>query len=787
MSKQTRANATGDRIEHPSIKGLSQYSRCSMETLILRATTTTLVSVSILAIALVVAAGVPNPARGQAAIALSPETAPARDIGTVSARGGPSALSAEPAPGTAAFVAPSRAPLDTAQPASVVGQRFIERNVVPTQNYDSIIKFSPSVHNVEPVGAGLQQNFMETIRGFTYKQFNTTFDGLVLPGTQGSFAPQSEAYFMAHDIGSVRIDRGPGSASTIGYATFGGNVDIRSKAPQNSFTLNPYTTIGSFGTWLRGFEVDTGVLPQLNGARGFIDLSAVDGGGYLTNTTTRRRNGFTKLEVPAGDSTLITFVSMLNTSFNNTPIGATLNQIRAFGPDYGLNGDPKSQAFKFYNKDWYTADFEYLRIRSDLGDGWGIEFTPYTASYYHRGTVGEDPNGTTANLTGTFTVNGVPTKLTNNVPGRSVHSDFRTWGMVLRGTRDTDFGQARAGVWFDYNAGNDYRTYVVLDMNNAAYIPKGRDSPFDRAYHTSLTTTQPYFEFALKQSPDLVITPGIKFTSFTRDLDAKVNVGTRVPARYTKDYSAIQPSIDVRYTFMPSLVGYAQIAKGFLAPPLNVLQTLTPQELKPQETWNYQAGVTWQNDWLTLSGDVYYIDFGNRIASQKVGVDTLFFNGGGAIYQGFECEGTVRLGGGVSLYGNASLNETHYRGSTVQLANAPDRTASFGVIYDRDGLSAALIGKYVGKQYGQDTAGPTVGGIATLQNAFPIRSYMTADFAMGYTLGVLNGRKVDFRLNVNNIFDDHSLIALNTTTAAGAGLYWTNPGRSVFFTLSASL
>jgi hypothetical protein len=77
----------------------------------------------------------------------------------------------------------------------VVGPGYIRNNTVGTENYDNIIKFSPSVQNVEPTGAGLQQNFAETIRGFNYKQFNSTFDGLVLPGTISSFAPQTGAYF----------------------------------------------------------------------------------------------------------------------------------------------------------------------------------------------------------------------------------------------------------------------------------------------------------------------------------------------------------------------------------------------------------------------------------------------------------------------------------------------------------------------------------------------------------------------------------------------------------------
>lgn len=448
-----------------------------------------------------------------------PDSPTATDIGTVSATGA-GGLSAAPQPGTAAYVAPSRAPLDASQPTSIVGQHFIDRSVVPTQNYDSIIKFSPSVQNIEPVGAGLQQNFLETIRGFTYKQFNTTFDGLVLPGTISSFAPQSEAYFMAHDIGSVRVDRGPGTASTIGYATFGGTVDIRSKEPLDSFTVNPFTTVGSLNTLLTGVELDSGVRPELNGARGYLDLQALNSDGYLTGTSTMRRNAFSKIEVPIGDNTVITFVGMVNTSYNHTPIGATLAQIGQRGANYGLNQDPTSQAFKGYNADHYSADFEYVRVKSNLGDGWGIEETPYTASYYHGNIVGLDPNGTTPNLTGRYFINGTATALTNAVPGRAAHSDFRDWGNVVRVTKDTGYGQARAGLWFDNNAAGAYRTNILLSQHNVEYTRNTTASATDYNYHTTLRTYQPYFEFALQPVPELVITPGLKYTSTTRYLDA---------------------------------------------------------------------------------------------------------------------------------------------------------------------------------------------------------------------------------------------------------------------------
>jgi len=230
-----------------------------------------------------------------------------------------------------------------------------------------------------------------------------------------------------------------------------------------------------------------------------------------------------------------------------------------------------------------------LRVKSDLGDGWGIEETPYTASYYHSGTVGLDPNGTTPNLTGRYFANGAATTLSNAVPGRSVHSDFRDYGNVLRATKDTSWGQGRAGLWFDRNAANVYRTNIVLSQSDVLYSTSATRSPYDYKYHANLTTYHPYLEFAATPLPGLIVTPGLKYTSITRGLDAPINQTTRLPAKYTRTYDAIQPSIDAHYTFAPGVVGYVQVAKGFLAPPLGVLQTTAPQSLSPQDTWNSKS------------------------------------------------------------------------------------------------------------------------------------------------------------------------------------------------------
>ena len=136
---------------------------------------------------------------------------------------------------------------------------------------------------------------------------------------------------------------------------------------------------------------------------------------------------------------------------------------------------------------------------------------------------------------------------------------------------------------------------------------------------------------------------------------------------------------------------------------------------------------------------------------------------------------------GVFAYANGSLNDAVYTASRVALAGSPRQTAAIGPIFERDGGYASILAKFIGPQYGLDSNANGLG------NSLPLKSYTDVDLSLGKTISILNGRKISGRINVSNLFDDHSPIYVTGTTAAGTGLYYTNPGRSIFFTVAAFL
>ena len=717
-----------------------------------------------------------------------PSGAP-ENIGTVEGSAvGTGAAAAVPA--TAAQFAPSRPSLEQQQPTSTIGAEQLQKFTIPTEDYNDIVALSPSAMDVSPAGPGLQQDFAQSIRGLQYTEFSVLIDGLQLQPSPGNLSPQPAVYFMEHDLGSVTVNRGPGLASDIGSATFGGFVSIKSAPLSADAYVEPYGTFGSFGTKLFGVELSSGDIAQLNGARVDLDLSREEARGADTGLETERRNLYFKYQQPIGRSTLVTTYVNLDNDDTDTPYGTSLKNIVAYGPNYSLNADPTSQDYAGYNRDNYTSDIEYLRVKSDLGRGYGVEGTIYTQGYYHRGTETADPGGSTPNLIDkTIYINNVATPVTDDVQGTADHNDQRDWGALLRFTKDTSIGQGRVGVWFDHISNDLYRYNVDFTQGTVAYTTKPGATPYTYDLFNTLTTVQPYGEFELHPVKRLSVTLGVKYDAVTRSLQGPLD---RTSPPQAEDYHAafnrVLPAFSANYRIRDDLSVYGQAAKGYLTPPLNVFYTTNVTGINPSSTWNFQAGTVYQRSWLDVGADLYYISYGDYISHRTIGPgNVLYFNAGGAYFQGAEAEATAKLGYGFALYANGSLNDSAYETNGQNLAQTPRRTGALGLIYDKgslfrqgDDVHGMIIAKNVGPQYGQDNY--KVGSY----DEYPVKSYNFVNLDGGYILPVLRHR-LTFDVQVYNLFNDESITQFAGSAVSGEALYWTQAGRSIFFSVSARI
>ncbi|MDE2604880.1 MAG: TonB-dependent receptor [Burkholderiales bacterium] len=748
-----------------------------------------------------------------AATAAQAQTTPT-DLGAVQA--GAQSDSASAKKGTAPQQALSQGSLVATQPQSIVSQQVIQNTNASTATYTDIVAITPSVTDIEPNGAGLSEASSAVggpyIRGFKDGQYNVTFDGIPW-GDSNDFTHHSTVYFMAQDLGSVVVDRGPGDASNIGPATFGGTIANLSKEPLDKPQTTLYGTIGSWNTRLAGAEFDTGVMKNYGDLRAFIDYRQITSDGALSNAGQRRGNLFIKAEKPVGEQSLLTFVAMKNSTVEHSPIGATSypyvdpnmgtsalpGQMQALGSNYAYNSNPLSQAYGPYNYDDLQSDFEYVGLNTRIGN-WAVDNKLYTYAYYHNGYSGSAPNDQACAYGTLDCVNGVSdgtmpnaaayntagtSPVTNNSDGTvnlyQMYMNYRSVGDILRAEEQLTNGTLKAGAWIDhqYNSRFETSSYAGNGVYNS-----------DRKMQDTLDQFQPYVEYAWNAAPNLIVTPGLKYAYFRRTLDAQINQGTGLPATADQTWTKLLPTLDLHYKLQPGWVVYAQAAEGFLAPNLNTFYNTNPNQaaaaVSPQKTANYQLGTTWRSDRMTLAADVYRVNDNNAVTKVKFTTGgTPVYTYGQSHFQGGEVEGTYVLGGGFSVYANASYNvaiDDNPGNSDYgqQFAGVPKHTEALALLYTRGPWDGSVVTKFIGSRYG-DYASPS-------HPVYPFGAVALTNLNLAYTVqdgqGALpKGAKIS--LQVTNLFNKNELSSLAGYTYSGnIPLFFNTPPRGVMLNFS---
>ena len=698
--------------------------------------------------------------------------------------------------------APTQSKLDALQPQSIIGVDHIANSVVSTADYAAIANLAPGVSNVQTNGPGLSESKHLTLRGFDDNSYNVTYDGIPF-GDQNDWSHHTTSYFPAKLIGRIVVDRGPGTASTIGQATFGGTLAMFSKDPREEMTYVPTLSYGSWNTRLAHFEANSGLLPSLNDASLIGSYQHMTSDGYRTESDMDRDTYYLKYLQPIGSNTTLTVLSTYNDIHFSNPGTVTQQQIDKLGHDYGLSSSPTSTDFTGYNFQEKQADFEYIGIVTRPSKNWEFDNKAYTYSYNNESR--EKPKtktvAGTVNYLGSFKVN-----------------QYRTYGDYFVATHTDAIGALKAGFWIDYTRNPRYLyglNYTqtgnkTIDVNPATVLfPSVAANPTTAAgarnYNYSYRmvewakTQQAFTEYAWHASDALLVNAGVKYFRFTRDLEAEVNqTKARKPLSLDHTDSKVLPYLSANYLLTPTWSVYGQYAQGLLSPNLNQFYVDTPaaNTIKPSETSNYQAGTVYKNDRINASADVYFIDFKNYAYSGPVnssGDPAYIGVADGARYKGAEAEATYYVGAGFSLYANGSIAKAKFKGSDLDVPTVPAHTAALGYVYDHGGFFSSFVGKYVsGWTVYDKLTNPDIAGGGASRSA-KSDGYWIGDLSVGYGMTFDRSfvRSLKVRMQVSNVFDKDVQV-LDSIDPSAANAYAGDafnvlPGRSYFLTLSTEL
>lgn len=685
-------------------------------------------------------------------------------------------------------IAPVTASLQTTQPQSIISRSFIEDSLPATSTFNDIALISPSASTTGNTnGIGLSESKLQ-LRGFQDAEYNITYDGVPFGDTNDP-SHHSNTFFPSNTIETLIIDRGPGNASQLGQATFGGNVNLFSRATREDASAEIKARYGSFDTYFARGVLQSGAVSALGGSEFMLSGQYANTHGALTYNRYKAYNIFGKASIPLGPDAKLTLLATYNENSFNQPDkdGATLAQVAKFGKDFSLNNDATTQNYYKYNHTKKTTDFEIAHLEAHLSPDVTFDNKAYTYSYDNETLSGADATlfGTVdaatlakANMV-TLTPGGAKTV---GVPGYTKTNKYRVYGDIAKVHYDFGFGALTAGAWIEH-AGT-YRQQRDIDQvtGQRNYIEKkavdpvtGALTPADIRFDQNSETnqTEEFVELELRPFDGLSITPGYKHVDFNRKINALYNQKTRIPQNVSSTYTADLPFLTANYAINPHLAVYGQYARGFLAPPLKVLYVNNPSlsdGLAPQRSTNYQAGFVYHGSHISLDADVYYIDFKNKftsITSTVPGEGKIFINNGAAVYKGIEGQATYAFDNGLAVFVNGSRNyaKTNNPGAPkLQLATAPFWTAAGGVLFKHGPIRFSLIDKYTGVQYG-DNGEPA---------AYRIRGYNTAILSARYDIGPAR-----IGVEVSDLFNSRSVTNISPGSSVPFDKYYYQAGRAI--------
>lgn len=710
---------------------------------------------------------------------------------TVYAHAADDAAAADPGPtqvveirsslNTASSSAPSKGSLDARSALSEVSDQFVRDFTSPVADYSQVLQMAPGMFSYSSNGVGLGDN-KTTMRGLADSNSVIAFDGIPFNDTNG-VSHHAWVFFPSQFTGGAVIDRSPGSAATIGQATFGGSINLLSRDLDSQQRTS---VTGSYGTWntsLVGIEHATGQFGPDGRSNLLVNVQQMKSDGYQTYNQQKRDAASLKYRYQLSDSTTVTlFSSWLNLT-NNTPNIKGVSRANYDQGNYNalLSDDPAKPNYWGYNFYDISTAFNYVGVTTDLGGGWKLDDKAYVYRYWNQ----QHYNGATISASSAID------KL----------NSYLTKGNVLRLSQESSLGVLRTGVWYDY--AKSFRYQIPSDprtwLNQAA-------PNFSETYQT--TTVQPYIEYEFHVTPALRITPGVKYASYKQNFRHLQDNGGAVSTLggvYNKasgtitggapyidnsvKYTDTLPSLDLHYQLAPTWSAYAQIARGDQIPATGVFDVAnakvatTPKATKSTTT---QLGTVWQSEKWNLSADIYRIRLDSPYSSSldPVSGEPVYYLNGKEISQGVEAEGTVMLGNGFSVYGNATFGSTKYD-TGKWVAGAPADTETLSLNYQHAGWNTGLFFKRVGKVYADNGA---------THEAFGIDPVTLANLFINYRLKnpVSFAKLAKLQIGVNNLFNRHSIVdiaAAGTKTSSSAApsqadLLTVTPARSVSATLT---
>jgi iron complex outermembrane recepter protein len=659
----------------------------------------------------------------RASVEVRPDTADLTFALTVGSASENVTVAADATHSVANALAPMTARLDATSAQTIINASFIQNFSSPIADFGELVQMAPSTFTLSSDGVGLGQS-KTYFRGFPDGDYDIDFDGIPFYDTNTP-THHSWAFFPAQAVGSINLDRSPGTASTIGPTPFGGSIHLLSRDLSPVDSIRATFSGGSFNTYLYDLAYDSGPFGPGKKLNTDIDVHHLQSHGYQSLNNQQYNSGDLKLEYRLTDKTTLTGFSEVIWVDANTPnfaatrcqmYGVTSSAYNCYlsgnsGPLYpytnaGINflltnnSNPLLYLNTEYNYYHVPTDFEYVGVHHEFAKGWLLDIKPYTYNYDNSEKYSNvTPITESTTIDGSKTYLGMAIEPCNVIVtskkgvsalpcGVDKYNSYRKYGETSELSNVSKYGVFRTGLWYEW-ANTNRHQYPSDPLNSWAdqALPNFAEKFVTNSY-------QPFAEYQWHATPRLDITPGIKFAYYTvgtqQFADDGKTIGCFVPGTCNPltnslvnpsafisnggSYFATLPSAVANYRIRSNMSAYVQLAQGSIVPPSAVFDykqstngTFLGVGQLPlqQKNTTFQTGTVLIFKHVTFDADYFHIHFDNSYSSttDPVTGEPDFYAQPPSVTQGVEGQSNIQFAHGIGAYLNASYNHAVYVGT----------------------------------------------------------------------------------------------------------------------------
>jgi iron complex outermembrane receptor protein len=699
----------------------------------------------------------------------------------------------------AAQLSPVKSLLDAGSARTEITSGYVSEFTSPVTDFADITQAAPGTVSYSENGVGLGQAKIY-FRGFVDDDYTMTWDGVPFEDANDP-SHHSWAYVPAPAIGYVDFDRSPGTASDFGPSNYGGSIHMFSPHLPDSTSMVASESYGSFNTNQILGEFYSGLFGGPNPKANFwFEGHHMSSDGYQTDNFQQRTAGTAKFTYKFSDKTDLAAIGTVVLVDSNTPDSdPTRAQIAQFGDNFLLQSNqfnPDGSYNALYYR-YYTyhvpTNFEVVTLNSDLGHSWHFELKPYTYSYSNHQHLQKNQSSSIATVNYKSAINKM--------------NQYNRVGVITNLSAASRYGVFRTGIWFEHTPTNRYQ----IQSDPRTWV----DNPAGINFHENftITTVQPYAEYQLVAIPRWTITAGIKDAYYNMWLKQFADDGKKVGNLCSTDssgnkvclpftvhdagYNSWLPSVEANFRIRNNWSVYGQYGRGSIIPFSSVFDVTGAQvAVTPPPTIadTYQGGTVVKLNRVSFDADGYHIHFVNQYSSYtpqngpNAGF-TYYYATPPSNTSGFEAEGNVAFGAGLSLFLNGTVGSAKYEAATAQAATAtapaspaspeawvalaPHDTESLGLTWQSRGFDFGFFNKRVGSRWEDD--GP-------YHQNVPLDPFWMNNLFLNYT--VRNGSHFGnskIKLSVNNLFDNHNITDVSAANSTGSSLvpYVPDPGDNI--------